>query len=292
MDSNSYNESIPNVQFRLKFIIVFLIVLLIGFVLLIVSHYLDTQSLWKLLMEQLSTAFIIGSFTGILYEYFMRKEFISSTQEQTKILHEGICKLSEEAKQRAEKITDYFSGHVEQKEIGLTHCYKEVDRFDFAGIIEEAPELIVVLNDGRTWVGNYFQRFQNRFSDQNKKTTFVLLHPESDALKLQAFKVGGDAMSIKMKISETIREIKKANKNNNNNVFILGHKFYSTLSVFVTDRVAIVTPYFVSKVRQTPPVFVFERTSQDCFYNKLRTDVGSLICDAEDIKDYQYQHLL
>ena len=283
-------ESSSTVKFRYKSIIIFLVVLLVGFILLLFSHSMNKPeaSFWKLLFEHFSTAMIVLSLTGISYEYFLRKEFVTSTTEQTTKILNSITNLGEDATERAATITDYFMGHVEQKELGLSHCYKEVDRFDFTDIIEDAPELTIVLNDGRTWVSNYFQRFQNRFEDKKKTTTIILMHPESDAIKLHANKVGGDHISIQMKISETIREITKANQDLVN-VKILGHKFYNTLSIFLTDSNAIITPYFISKVRQTPPIFLFENAGPACFYSKLKADVSALMADAEDISGYKFK---
>lgn len=285
------NESNNVIKFRYKYIVIFLIVLLVGLFLLLNSYNIPKaeDSFRKLLFEHLATAMIVASLTGILYEYFLRLEFLKSTAEQTDILLRSIKRLGEEAIQRASKITEHFAGHIEQRELGLSHCFKEVDRFDFADIIEESADLTIVLNDGRTWVSSYFQRFKNRFADINKKTTFILMHPESSAIKLHANKVGGDAISIQMKIAETIREIDKAKANNvNANVNILGHNLYNTLSIFLADNNAIVTPYFVSKVRQTPPILVFYQAGPACFYSKLKADVSALLSDSIDISTYKF----
>ena len=240
---------------------------------------------WRLLCEQIATALLVGSITGGLYEYFLRGEFIKQTKEQTNTICQGITKLGTEAEGRAESIRDFFAANAEQRELGVSHCFREVDRFDFTSDIENSRVLIAIMNDGRGWTGNYYQRFVNRFNNGETDTTIILMHPNSPAIALHASKVGATVPGIRMKIAETIRLIHRAN-GKKRPVRILGHHLYNTMSVFITESNAIMTPYFLSKVRRTPPVFSFIDSGIEGFYHKLRQDAEALMVDCEDISSY------
>lgn len=283
--------SIPELRFRYKYLFVILALVIAGLFLLIVSFHIEVDSetlngaFWKTLCEQLATALLVGGFTGGLYEYFLRGEFIKHTNDQTKKICEGISDLGKEAAQRGEGIRDFFAANTEQRELGVSHCFREVDRFDFSDDIENTKRLIAILNDGRGWTGNYYQRFVNRFSKPNTETKVILMHPNSDAIALHAHKVGATPEGIRMKIAETVRLLKRANQNSAD-LQILGHRFYNTMSVFLTEETAIMTPYFLSKVRRTPPVFTFIDSGIESFYKKLENDLEALLVDCEDISDY------
>jgi len=87
------------------------------------------------------------------------------------------------------------------------------------------------------------------------------MHPNSPALEVHANKVGTTPQGLRMKIAETIRLLKNANTNNNN-LTILGHNYYNTMSVFISGESAIVTPYFLARVRRTPPILTFADTGR------------------------------
>lgn len=285
------SQSIPELKFRYKYLFLMLGIFIVGLVLLIISQNItinsetENNAFWKLLCQQISTALLVGAITGSLYEYFLRKEFLDTSNMQTLAICNDIKKLGIEAEKRAEGITDFFSTSTEQKELGISHCYKEVDRFDFTEDIEDSKNLIIVLNDGRGWVGNYYQRFVNRFDKNDMETVVILMHPNSPAIGLHAAKVGATVEGIRMKIAETIRLLHRANEKQHH-LKIIGHHFYNTMSIFISDSNAIMTPYFLSKVRRTPPVLTFEEAGRESFYTKLKQDIDALIVDCSDISYY------
>lgn len=283
--------SLPEIRFRYKYFFVIIAVFIVGLFLLIVGQNITINettrqgAFWKLLCEQLATALLVGSFTGGLYEYFLRGEFLKHTNQQTEAVCREINSLGSAAEGRAEAIRDFFAANSEQRELGVSHCYREVDRFDFTEDIQDSRSLIAIMNDGRGWTGNYYQRFVNRFRNNDCETVIILMHPNSQAIDLHAQKVGATAAGIRMKIAETIRLIHRAN-DPNRKVRILGHHFYNTMSIFITEKNVIMTPYFLSKVRRTPPAFTFTDSGIDGFYQKARQDAEALIVDCEDISAY------
>lgn len=285
------NYDLPQLRFRYKYIFAIVGVFIAGLVLLISSQSItidpktNSGMFWKLLCEQLATAMLVGSFTGGLYEYFIRREFLKSSHGHTEIICSRIKLLGDEAVERAARIADFFSANAEQRELGISHCYKEVDRYDFTDYIEGTKNLVAVLNDGRGWVGNYYQRFVNRFALDHKQTTIILMHPNSPALAVHATKVGSTAQGLRIKIAETVRLLHKANVHNRP-IRILGHHYYNTMTVFFGESDAIITPYFLSKVRRTPPLLTFTDAGRESFYHKLKEDIDALLIDCTDISSY------
>ena len=277
-----------NIRFRYKYIIVLLGIVIVGLIFMVIALTNDPKvhPLLTKFSEHLSTVMLVAGFTGALYEFILRNEFISITNTQTNHLQNGIIQLGKEAIERASNIKDYFVGGVELRKLGIEHCVNESSHFDFSGFIKETDNLYAVLNDGRTWVGSHYDSFVERFKDPNKKTVIMIMHPDSKAIDLHAEKIGCDRNSLLMKIEDTIRTLKKANETNNVNVKILGFYLYNTMSVFVSEDSAIITPYFLSKVRRTPPVLVFSSNGPDSFCSKIYEDIRSLEKDSVDISNY------
>ncbi|MEW6077650.1 MAG: hypothetical protein AB1724_07560 [Thermodesulfobacteriota bacterium] len=286
------DAEIPKLHFRYKYMLVIIVVLIVGLVLLILSQNISIDQLtqngtfWKLLFEHLATAMLVGAFTGGLYEYFLRKEFLNVTEKQTQTICECVSQLGEEAKSRSEKIADFIAANREQRELGVSHCFNEAQQFDFTNIIETPKSLTIVLNDGRTWIGNHYENFVNRFqNDDGKETTFILMHPNSPAIQLHATKVGSTVQGIRIRIAETVNLLKSANSKQKP-LRIVGHQLYNTMSVFLGDNDVVLTPYFLAKIRKTPPVFTFVDTGKESFYQKAKQDIESLLRDCTDISSY------
>jgi hypothetical protein len=301
------------VRFRYKSLLTILAVFSGGLILLLLSQGIDSDPTThaypfsKVFLEHLATALLAGACISGLYEYFLRLEFLRTTDAETMQLREtiremaeasrtashaqsqaiteGLTQLGEQAKQRSERLTDFFSANVEQKQLGISHCYLEFDRYDFSDTFEESRDLVVVMNDGRGLISNYYQRFANRFLRTDATTTVILMHPNSEAVHLHAAKVGSTSEGIRMKIAETIGLLSKANAGEHR-LEILGHDLYNAMSVFLTEKEAIVTPYFLSKVRRTPPLFTFEDNGRESFYHKITEDVVALRLDCSDISSY------
>ncbi len=275
-------QNIAIVSFRLKYFLIALSVAASGLVLLFLSSILIDRSYnWlKLLLEQVSTALLIGAISGLLYEYFIRREFVKLTSEQTLQLSHEIANLGIEAKQRSVQLHARIDGSEAFRSIGLSGAMEDVAKFDFSDIVNSSRKLTIVLNDGRTWVGSNFGSLAKRLQDSMKETRFVLLHPKAPVLAVHALKVGSDTASVAGKVEETIRMLTEAAKPNGK-LEIYGHQLYNTFSLFLADEVAIMTLYFNSSVRTSPPVLIFEDTGPESTYRKLSTDVDALIRGSE-----------
>ena len=99
-------------------------------------------------------------------------------------------------------------------------------------------------------------------------------------------KVGSDSNSFKLKIRESIKMTKDLTQEGEH-IQILGHMYFNPQSTFLTEHRAVVTPYYYSKARKSPPVLCFKKTSNDCYYSRLRQDLKALETDCLDLWDYE-----
>jgi hypothetical protein len=306
------DESVPRVRFRYKSWITVGVLLTVGLVLLIASQSITLPAtgllpFFKVFLEHLATALLAGACISGVYEYFLRMEFLDSTREQTDELKKALqaeaqessevssrshkeivgllTDLKSEALQEANQTRDVVAASLEQRELGISHCFLEVDRYEYARVIVDSDNLIAVMNDGRGLITNNYEKFVRRFARNGCTTAIILMHPNSEALKLHAAKVGSTPEGIRIKIAETIDYLKRANAERSE-LKILGHDLYTTMSVFLTEHEAVITPYFLSKVRRTPPLFTFVDSGVESFYNKLSEDVKALMVDCTDISSY------
>jgi hypothetical protein len=102
-----------------------------------------------------------------------------------------------------------------------------------------------------------------------------------------ARKLGLNPNTIKSKISETVKMISEA-KTEISNVRVLGHDLYNPHSLFLSEDIAMITPYFVSRGRRQVPLFRYRNVGGASYYQQLRDDIHNVIEAAADISEYSF----
>jgi hypothetical protein len=177
------------------------------------------------------------------------------------LIDEGGKRLSDELKTRIigkiEDSTNLLKDRlnlVEQIDnLGLVKIYEDANRIEINEIILEAKQLIILLNDGRTWISNNEPRMAQRFSDPNKETTFYLLHPESEAIKVIARKEDTTVEEVKAKINQTISILRRI-RSANTKLKVYGHFLSNPYSLYMTEKCAVHVP-FMSSTKEILPAF-------------------------------------
>ncbi|MEI8668568.1 hypothetical protein P4S65_09860 [Pseudoalteromonas sp. B131b] len=256
-------------KYRSGALLATLVLLILGLGLLVLYAFSDNKSsIEASVLSQLSSVFLIGGVWGGIYELILRQEFI-------KVLEKN-----------SDKILNRLSAIDHEEEIGLTHSFGSSGAYDYGDIIKNSEVLRVVLNDGRTWISNNLRHLEERFKDEKKKTTIFLQHPDSNMVEIICKKVGSDESSFRIKIRESIKMIQEISTKGDH-IRIVGHHYFNPQSTFLSEHRAVVTPYYYSKARKTPPVLCFKKTSTDCYYSRLRQDLKALEADCEDLWDYE-----
>jgi hypothetical protein len=265
-------QTVTRTKLRFGTIIIAIVFALVGLALMVVSIKMEESNsadkLWTGLLNMLATTSLIGGVWTAINEFIIRREFIRINDEN------------------AEKTVAFLMTNENEKRLGLQLVSIDSLSFDYAKLIEESTRLIVVMNDGRTWISTHSERLEKRLRDRGKTTVFAFLNPESAMVKIQARKEGLDEHSIQMKIAEAVQTINEM-KSADSKVQILGHFLYNTHTIYISDDYAIVTPYFISRARRSPPVYKYVDVGDDCYYRKLVEDIDALLKDSKDISNFK-----
>lgn len=264
--------SVPRTKFRLGYLSLLLAITIAGLILLVISlqpQQGQTQSnFFSLILNQLSTALLVGGLLSGTFELFLRQEFVDISDENT------------------QKILDEITLARKETSLGLKEAIIDARSYDYSSLILGSDKLTIVLNDGKTWTSNNEPLLERRFEDPSKETTFILVHPDSPELKALANKVGSSEEALKAKIGETIRFLNRL-KLSNTNLNIYGHSFPNPYSLFLGDDEAIITLYFHGGESRAFPLFRFQdRIDGHCFFKGLQKSTEKLKSQAGDISKH------
>jgi len=164
------------------------------------------------------------------------------------------------------------------EELGLIDVHPDTYTYPFKDVLLSSRELIIVLNDGRSWQGRHSDYLKTRMMLPDRSTVFVFQHPESKMLQdVLSKKVGQSPEFLREKVNETIKELVSYPRSDRHVLQILGHHFFNPYSLFVSEELAIMCPYNISPNRSTVPTFVFEKRGQSSQYHRFYEDVQQVI---------------
>jgi hypothetical protein len=147
--------------------------------------------------------------------------------------------------------------------------------------IEGSRELIVIQNDGRSWIDSNRERILARLSDPKKTTRIVLYHPRSSFLPILIQKNG-------KRLQDQIGEIKRSYEIVNSAnadvkaLHIRGHFGFNPYSLLISDRYAFLSPYHYHEAGKLP-LFKFSAHAPSALYTTLRKDAEILYEEAVPI---------
>lgn len=171
---------------------------------------------------------------------------------------------------------------MDHSPLGLVSVSTDASSYDYTELLVSSRKLVIVLNDGRTWLSVHRDRLRKRFADARTRTTVFLIHPNSDLLSIQARKGSTDVHGLRAKIHESLALL-SAIKQGNPNLEVLGHHLYNTHSVVLGDSDAALTPYFLSRGGRAVPLYHYVDTGGPCYFRDLADDLEQLRIDSEEI---------
>ena len=255
-----------NETLTLRNIIMALVTLLVGLIITSVALYVEKGSWsWPVFFATIGAAILVGGFASSLHEWIIRREFLATVDAGTERIRELVA----------------ISRNMER--LGLRDVDVDCNTYDFAALIAAANRLVICVNDGRTWLSRNSEHLKERFKLSDKETLFIIMHPDSPALAIQAAKVGTTHEALRMKANESLAILKRL-KSPQTNLKVYGHNFYNPQAVYLGDDVAYITTYFTSTGRREVPLYVFRRAGNNCFFSKLEEDMKQLMeFDAKEI---------
>jgi hypothetical protein len=166
--------------------------------------------------------------------------------------------------------------------IGLAEIDPDSSNYHYDDILSDSRQLVIVLNDGRTWASVNRDRLRRRFADSSKQTTFILCHPDSPMVPVLARKGSKDEEDIRKRIMDTVALLEDI-KQPSTSLEILGHFLFNPYSLILGDDSAITIPYFISRGGRTTPVFKYKEDKDNNYFTYLVKDIERLRMDTKDI---------
>lgn len=254
-------------QWELKTVLLFSLLVILGLVSLVISLLLKNV-FWASVFSQISTALIIsGLYTGIS-EMFLKRDFIETNNDNF------------------QKLAASFHLAKEGESLGLeTIIIDGESSYEQSLWIKEAQSLKIVMRDGKSWVSRNSEKLRQRFADPAKKTTILIIHPDSEILPIHASKLHSTLEPLQYKISETVAALTDL-KTPNTQLEIKGHHSYITCNLLLTESHVIMSTYFTCKQRSRPPIFIFRDRGDNSYYQKLKQDIEAIEKESSDISTY------
>jgi len=168
--------------------------------------------------------------------------------------------------------------------LGLTGATRDSSKYDYEKLFQNSRDLVICLNDGRTWLSTHRELLRERLQDHRVSTTVILCHPESSFLNTLAKKGSTEVKAIQEKIRESV-EIIDSVKTKDSNVEVLGHFLFNPSSIVIGDDTAIVTPYYFSRGGRKVPSLVFSDGENSDYLSEIKQDLERLRIDSKRL-DY------
>jgi uncharacterized membrane protein len=251
---------------------------------------LPTKSIWIVIGEHIATAlFILGIWHAIDY-IFIRREFNKEIKtyfnefkiELTNLVSEmntsiiNICTgIRADINKNTQEIKANLIIAKRDYAFGLVATYSDVNNFDISTLIKNSTSFTAVMSDGHSWTTRHAEALRQRFRNKKHNTTFIFAHPESDQIPIISRKIGINPESYPQRIYSTIKQLKSLN-HQNVELEILGHFLISPYSLFIADEVIVISPYYISSQRGTPPVIVIKNVGEESYFQKIVADIEFL----------------
>lgn len=166
--------------------------------------------------------------------------------------------------------------------VGLVAVEPDSLSFDYGPILENDQRIVILLNDGRTWLSTQRSRLAKRLGDPDKETTVFLIRPESSMVDVLARKGNITPEVLSQRIRESVALLEEL-RGSRTNLEILGHELFNPHAVVLGDASAVVTPYFASRGGRTVPAMVYADVGAKSYFRFIRDDLEALRKDAADI---------
>jgi hypothetical protein len=305
-----------------------IVLVIISYILSLLKLGWWTDSLSSIVREIATIIVVSGLWTGI-YESFLKAKFIEAFEDETekqkkeivqslqKIVRneireedDGILSCLDDQNKRLAEVSKALSEKIEKSasilriEMGITESMEKIglvrvfedsyNQPDYQEMILKSRKLTILLNNGDSWLtggnGEKVRWFEKRFLDEEKETTFILIHPEAPALEVIALREKKKAPEFKYKIGNTVK-ILRGLKKEKTKLNICGYKLYYPYSLYITEEFALFSPFMAASGKGSIPGYQYVSRGEDCFYTKLLKDIEALMEHTESILNYDFENL-
>ncbi|MGE4517222.1 MAG: hypothetical protein AB7D96_10225 [Arcobacteraceae bacterium] len=189
-------------------------------------------------------------------------------------------------------ISEKIPMYLKMKDKGLEDISDAFSIKKYKEKITHSKELYIVMNDGKSFIGNHSYIFKERFQ-QKKETNIIILDPRSDVIPLLNKKNGKtDNNYYQHKLLDVIKEFLydfEQSENHNLNIYV--HDLFNTMSVVLFDDISMISLYRLSPGKSVVPHLEFHDKGKDSEYSLIYEDVIKLMQVSEKITKENYEDL-
>lgn len=183
--------------------------------------------------------------------------------------------------------------YLKMKEKGIEDITDSFELDKYQQKIIGSKKMNIVMNDGKSFIGNNSYIFKRRFKLPNKETNFILLDPTSEFIPLLNKKNGKqDSTYYQRKLLDVIKEILmdfEVVEGHVVNIYV--HKMFNTMSVLSFDDVAMISLYRLSPGKSIVPHIEFKNVGENSEYSEIIEDVNKLVGISKKITIENYEDL-
>lgn len=168
-----------------------------------------------------------------------------------------------EKKEEEDFFAKMFSVSSSVKDSGLLDIRTDSKEYSFKPVLKKSKTFAAIMNDGRTWVNQYYTDLIERLNSPGTATEFFLVDPDGLFIPSLAQKTDYKEEKLKEKIWECVDLLKKLynESDKKGSLAITFLKNYPTQSLYFADDEVIVTPYQVACGRNKVPVYTYSYKS-------------------------------
>lgn len=201
----------------------------------------EDQAFWSGMLTNIGQTALVGGALSLAYEYFLREDMIRIQDESERRIISTYGSISEKF--------DLAEGCLV---LGLSRTHLKEHAVDYSEILLSSPNLVMVFNDGRTWLSTHSADIAERMQKPNFKTTLVLTHPQSPFLSALAVKVESTEEHLRAKIAESTKMLSRLN-GTGHKLRVVGHFMPTSYSLVMNDDRCIFVPYPISRKEDRIP---------------------------------------
>lgn len=255
--------------YRLRFWIAVIIQFAIGLAVLYGSEYINDESIWNGVAENIGTAFFFTGILGLVQEFLLKEKLVDVILSKLK-LREDINKTGIESIFFGIKEIDYgFHFKKASRNIDIIHIY------------------------GRTWTNTNIDDIEDRLLHSNCKIRVVLLSPDSPFVPALATHYNQTPESLETTIRDVAKLWKLAyekkeqvRKRKTQSIIELYYHtgFPANCLYRIDDRIIFVQNKMTKGKSKRLPSFIYQKTEKaESLYNDQLNEIESLISESEKV---------
>jgi hypothetical protein len=258
-NSKENTASMPKLPTNYSRYVVFSVLVIGGLLMIVWKQSLGSQNWAYPYLDQLAVTLLVSGVLGVLHSAYVDRENDS-------------------------RFRKLFRIHDTIEEAALTEILLDHGAYNYTKMIEESQYLGVVLNDGQRWVGNNAVKLTEFFSIKGKEMEFFVTDPDGLFVAPLAQKTDYTSQALQEKIHRScarlIESFEISEKKASLKIYFL--KNYPVQSIFLTDKILLLSTYQTSSGRTNPPHLVFEKEeNKDCVYLFTEHDIKNLKSESK-----------